>query len=227
MFLNSRYPSCTWDFYLRSQSLACSSLHLTEKLASLPLSWFECLPVLLLLLFALLGVPPYFNIHRASRDRRIDSRGFQRRERFQRKTVGMSRRSIEVGEDKFESRIRKRRGTTGVQALSPWRRKQIPYLLCYDAPLNEIYLKTLTIVLILYQLGNGLRTLNTLSQATGYPNYKFSICNEMVRNKLFDDLSLDHFIKETIQNETAFWNFWWIDGWMDVWKPKQVKKNNF
>ena len=41
--------------------------------------------------------------------------------------------------------------------------------------LNEIYLKILTIVLILYRLGIGLRTLNILSQATGYLDYRVSI----------------------------------------------------
>ena len=39
----------------------------------------------------------------------------------------------------------------------------------------QLNLKILTIVLILYWLGNGLRTLNTLSQARGYPNYRVSI----------------------------------------------------
>ena len=41
--------------------------------------------------------------------------------------------------------------------------------------MNQIYLKILTMVLILYGLGNGLRTLNTLSQVTGYPNYRASM----------------------------------------------------
>ena len=41
--------------------------------------------------------------------------------------------------------------------------------------LNKIYLKIPNIALFLYRLGNGLRTLNTLSQGTGYPSYRVSI----------------------------------------------------
>ena len=37
------------------------------------------------------------------------------------------------------------------------------------------YYKILTIALILWRLGYSLRTLNTLSQVTGYPNYRVSI----------------------------------------------------
>ena len=41
--------------------------------------------------------------------------------------------------------------------------------------LNEIKWKILTIALILWQLGYRLRTLKTLSQVTGFPNYRVSI----------------------------------------------------
>ena len=41
--------------------------------------------------------------------------------------------------------------------------------------IEQNILKILNIVLILYRLGKGLRALNTLSQATGYPDYRISI----------------------------------------------------
>ena len=41
--------------------------------------------------------------------------------------------------------------------------------------MDKIYLKIINIVVILYRLGNGLRTFKTLSQVTGYLNYKVSI----------------------------------------------------
>ena len=40
----------------------------------------------------------------------------------------------------------------------------------------------ITIALILWQLGYGLRTLNTLSQVTGYPNYRVSINMPKLKN---------------------------------------------
>ena len=50
-----------------------------------------------------------------------------------------------------------------------------PLLVQIRSHFNEIYLKILTIFLILYWLGNSLKTLNTLSLATGYPDYRVGI----------------------------------------------------
>ena len=45
---------------------------------------------------------------------------------------------------------------------------------CFGSPCQSNY-KILTIALILWRLGYGLWTLNTLSQVTGYPNNRISI----------------------------------------------------